>query len=229
MLAAFRFLNGLVIASLTLGPAMIGDMFKQEERGAAMAALYMGPLLGPVAAPIIGGFFANAEGWRWTFWLISIAVAVVQIPSFIFMRETNTGRLQLRGSAGAQDGQREKKSRIITQAILRPLKFLLLSPVVLTLSIYVAVVYGYLYIILTTLTTTLESVYGFSEWSSGLSYLGLGMMYIVFLISDTDQVQVSAWWLGSSCVGLPRTLTSRKREHKLLQSTDYHQWSLEAF
>ncbi|MCJ1377245.1 hypothetical protein MMC17_000337 [Xylographa soralifera] len=182
MLAAFRFLNGLVIASLTLGPAMIGDMFKQEERGAAMAVLFMGPLLGPVAAPIIGGFLANAEGWRWTFWLISIAVAVILIPSFIFMRETNKSRLQLHGSAAAQYGQRERKTYIFTQAILQPLKFLLLSPVVLTLSIYVAIVYGYLYIILTTLTTALESIYGFNEWSSGLSYLGLGIGMVAGVI-----------------------------------------------
>ncbi|MCJ1404639.1 hypothetical protein MMC11_007865 [Xylographa trunciseda] len=182
MLTAFRFLNGLVIASLTMGPAMIGDMFKQEERGAAMAVLYMGPLLGPVVAPIIGGFLANAKGWRWTFWLISMAVAVIQIPSFIFMRETNTGRLQPRGSAGAHKGPREKNTHIITQAILRPFKFLFLCPVVLILSIYVAIVYGYLYIILTTLTTTLETIYGFSEWSSGLSYLGLGIGMVAGVI-----------------------------------------------
>lgn len=39
-----------------------------------MAIFAMGPLMGPVIGPVAGGYLAQAAGWRWTFWLITIAV-----------------------------------------------------------------------------------------------------------------------------------------------------------
>jgi len=74
MLVAFRFLNGVTVASLTLGPGIVGGMFIQDTRGRPMAALTLPRLLGPVAAPIIGGYLTEAKEWRWTFWLITIAM-----------------------------------------------------------------------------------------------------------------------------------------------------------
>ena len=53
-----------------------------------MAILYIGPIIGPVTAPIFGGFLAQVKGWRWTFWLIAVSVAAVQVPSIIIMAET---------------------------------------------------------------------------------------------------------------------------------------------
>ena len=176
MLVAFRFLNGLSVASLSLGPAIVGDMFKKEERGSAMAVLYLGPLIGPVTAPIIGGFLAQAKGWRWTFWLIAISVGAVQTPSLILMRESYKNKI-LRAkllNLRRDKGLRDDKSVIFKRAIVRPIRFLMFSPVVMCLSLYSALIYGYLYIILTTITTVFESNYGFQESTSGLVYLGIG-------------------------------------------------------
>ena len=177
MLIAFRFLNGSSISSICLGPALVSDMFVQEQRGTPLAVLYIGPLLGPVAAPIIGGFLAETEGWRWTFWIIAIAVGGIQIPSFLLMRETYRPKLLQRYSTslGAQQGESKSHLSVFNLALLRPWKLLLLSPVILTLSFYAAAVYGYLYIVLTTLTETFEKSYHFKESSSGLAYLGIGL------------------------------------------------------
>lgn len=40
-----------------------------------MAIFGAGPMMGPVAGPIIGGFLSQAKGWRWVFWLLSILVS----------------------------------------------------------------------------------------------------------------------------------------------------------
>ena len=88
MLVGLRFLNGLSIASIAHGPAIVRDMFTKEQRGSAMAILYIGPIIGPVSAPIFGGFLAQVKGWRWTFWLIAVSVAAVQVPSIVIMAET---------------------------------------------------------------------------------------------------------------------------------------------
>jgi multidrug resistance protein len=58
MLIAFRFLAGTVGATvLTIGGGTVADLFKAEERGAAMALWSVGPLLGPVIGPIAGKLY----------------------------------------------------------------------------------------------------------------------------------------------------------------------------
>ena len=61
------------------------------------------------------------------------------------------------------------------RAIIRPTKMLFLSPIVATLSVYMAIVYGYLYLLFTTLTLVFERDYGFSQGTVGLTYLGIGL------------------------------------------------------
>lgn len=60
------------------------------------------------------------------------------------------------------------------QAILRPLSMLVFSPVILLFSLYIALVYGYLYLLITTIPNVFTSNYDFSTGSVGLVYLGLG-------------------------------------------------------
>jgi multidrug resistance protein len=77
-LLAFRLLAGIAgSCPLTLGAGSIADLFVPEERGAAMSIYSMGPLMGPVVGPIAGGYLAEAAGWRWIFWAISMAVSIL--------------------------------------------------------------------------------------------------------------------------------------------------------
>lgn len=64
---------------------------------------------------------------------------------------------------------------IFSRAIFRPVKMLLFQPVVFILSLYMAVVYGYLYLLFTTITALYTLEYHFGEGIVGLSYLGLGV------------------------------------------------------
>ena len=59
-------------------------------------------------------------------------------------------------------------------AIRRPLTMLIFSPIILVASIYIALVFGYQYLLITTIPTVFTTVYGFSTSSVGLVYLGLG-------------------------------------------------------
>jgi multidrug resistance protein len=76
MLTGFRFLAGFAgSAPICVGGGTIADLIAQEHRGAAMAAFGLGPMLGPIIGPIAGGYLAQAEGWKWVFWVIAIAVS----------------------------------------------------------------------------------------------------------------------------------------------------------
>lgn len=68
-------------------------------------------------------------------------------------------------------------------SIVRPTKMLIFSPIVFLLSFFVAVVYGYLYLLFTTITMVFEGQYGFSQGSVGLTYLGIGIGSIIGLFA----------------------------------------------
>lgn len=68
------------------------------------------------------------------------------------------------------------------RAIVRPTKMLLFSPIVLVLSIYMAIVYGYLYLLFTTIGLVFEETYHFSQGSVGLSFLGIGIGSMIGLV-----------------------------------------------
>ena len=63
------------------------------------------------------------------------------------------------------------------------MKMLIFSPIVLTLSLYMAVVYGYLYLLFTTITEVYEVQYHFSAGSVGLTYLGIGVGSLIGVIT----------------------------------------------
>jgi multidrug resistance protein len=76
MLLAARFLSGFTgVATITNGSGTIADMMPREERGRAVAIWSVGTILGPMVGPIIGGYVTEAYGWRWMFWILSMAVS----------------------------------------------------------------------------------------------------------------------------------------------------------
>lgn len=186
VLIVFRFLAGCAGGAPTsLGGASIGDMFPRDQRGIAMAIWGMGPLLGPIVGPIIGGFIAANAGWRWAFWLEAIIAGVTFIGGFILLQETypvviledKTKRII------KETGDKSKVSALhhkddawvhFTNTIIRPLKMLFFSPIVFLLSVYYAVLFGYLYLFIATFPTTFSVQYHFSISLTGLAYLGLG-------------------------------------------------------
>jgi hypothetical protein len=117
-------------------------------------------------------------------------MGITTLLCFIFWRETyapvilgrkaerlrkETGNMLLRTKYDV--GQ--SRSTQFSRAIGRVLKILAYSPIVLALAIYVGLASSYFYLLFTTLTPIYESVYGFSPSVSGLSYIGVGIGFIL--------------------------------------------------
>ena len=82
MLMAFRLLMGLAgVVPVTIGSGSIADIMPIEQRGRAMSAWALGPLLGPCVGPVAGGYLIEAAGWRWVYWLIIIVVRLPHLAS----------------------------------------------------------------------------------------------------------------------------------------------------
>ncbi|KAI9701458.1 MAG: hypothetical protein M1836_001513 [Candelina mexicana] len=204
MLIGFRFLAGCVgSAPITIGGGTISDIMHEEQRGKAMAIFVMGPVLGPSISPVIGGFLAEAAGWRWDLWLLAILLGALTISVFVFLMETYTPELlrrkakRLRVQTGDLRWTPKIKvdlppGQLLLRAVTRPTKLLLFSPIVLALALFMAVVYSYLYILFTTFPTVFQTTYGFSIGTVGLVYLGLGigLTFGTLYIGKTSDLQM---------------------------------------
>lgn len=71
---------------------------------------------------------------------------------------------------------------IFKRAIIRPFKLLFLSPIVAIMSVYVALVYAYLYFFFTTMSTVFRDQYHWRNEILGLSFTGLGVGSIISVI-----------------------------------------------
>jgi len=81
------------------------------------------------------------------------------------------------------------KTQFVIQNLVRPWKLFIFSPIVTAMCIYIAVMYGLLYILFTTFTFVFQDVYNFSTSSAGLSFLGSGvgtLMGLVFVGGLSD-------------------------------------------
>lgn len=67
-------------------------------------------------------------------------------------------------------------------SIIRPFKMLLFSPILLFLSLFMAIIYGYLYLLFTTFTEIFTQQYHFTIGVTGLAYLGIGIGNLIGLI-----------------------------------------------
>ncbi|OKL62600.1 hypothetical protein UA08_01671 [Talaromyces atroroseus] len=197
MLIVFRFLAGCAgAAPMAIGGGTIADMFPPSQRGHALSMYTLGPVAGPAIGPIAGGFLAETEGWRWIFWVLTIASGAIAVAIVLFSRETHaptllnrkvkklqkeTGNMMLRSKLDTGI----PSSEILKRAIVRPTKLLLLSPICVLLSVATAVVYGNLYLMLTTFPMVFETTYGFSTGISGLAYIGIGLGNIIGLLTFT--------------------------------------------
>ncbi|KAF9235761.1 MFS polyamine transporter [Melanogaster broomeanus] len=193
-LLAFRFLAGLGgSAPLAIGGGVLGDCWKPEERGQAAALYSLAPFLGPVIGPITGAWIAEYSTWRWVFWSTSIADGVVQILGMLFLQESNICPLLLERKAKkirqAMDEEKvshrevrtvfEAQGRtwqaILTKALVRPFVMFYHEPILQLLGVYMAYLYGMLYLVLTTIPTMFEGAYNEPVGTAGLHYLALGI------------------------------------------------------
>ncbi|THH06070.1 hypothetical protein EW145_g4340 [Phellinidium pouzarii] len=192
-LLAFRFLSGLGgSAPLAVGGAVLGDCWHTEERGQAIALYSLAPLLGPAFGPLCGAWVAQRSTWRWVFWSTSIADGVVQIFGLYFLTETFAPLLlerkayKLRKELGMAKTDKSRVTtalqdldnswkQIMSKAIVRPFALFAHEPIIQLLGVYMAFVYGLIYLILTTIPSIFQGIYGESVGIAGLHYIALGL------------------------------------------------------
>ncbi|KAF5364690.1 hypothetical protein D9758_005621 [Tetrapyrgos nigripes] len=187
-LLVFRFLAGFGgAAPQSLGGGVIGDLWSPEERAMAMSIYSLAPLVGPATGPLVGGWIALKSKWQWVFWSVSIADAILQVVGFIFLRETYAPELLKRKARSLRKltGKTNIRSTferldrhwtvVMGRGMLKPFRFLLTEPIVQVFALYMAVLYGVLYLSLTTFVKVFTDQYGENSGIAGIHYLAIAL------------------------------------------------------
>ncbi|KAI0161540.1 major facilitator superfamily transporter [Xylariaceae sp. FL1272] len=182
-----RFFSGFFGASpLAVVAAVFSDMFSNATRGVAITVFSMAVFTSPLLAPFIGGFIVESYlGWRWTMYISAILGFVAFGLDLFFLEETyppvilvqKAADLRRRtGNWGIHAKQEEIEvdfGELIEKNFSRPMRLLFLEPIVTLLSVYMAFIYGLLYLFLTAYPLVFEGVHHFNSGLSGLTFFGM--------------------------------------------------------
>ncbi|ETN43820.1 uncharacterized protein HMPREF1541_11144 [Cyphellophora europaea CBS 101466] len=188
MLLAFRFITGFIGSpSLATGGASIADMYSPAKRTYGIAVWGIGAVLGPTMGPLVGGFAAEAKGWTWTIWELMWLSGFCLVLLFFTMPETSSANIlyrrtrRLRKLTGNDKlicepelvGETMTRGEIIKMVLVRPFTLGFLEPICFALNMYIALIYGLLYIWFESFPIVFVEIYGFSLGTEGLAFLGI--------------------------------------------------------
>lgn len=213
---------------LAVVAAVFSDMFDNRTRGLAVTVFSMTVFTGPLLAPFIGGFTVMNKhmGWRWTEYIAALMGFLALGLNVLFLEESyppvvlvqKASELRRRtlnwGIHAKQEEIEVDFSELITKNFSRPLRLLFTEPIVLLLSIYMAFIYGLLYLFLTAYPIVFQQIHGFNPGVGGLPYFGMvfGMMsaglYIVITqksyakkLAANNNVTIPEWRLPPAIAG----------------------------
>ncbi|KAJ7118564.1 major facilitator superfamily domain-containing protein [Mycena crocata] len=191
-LLAFRFLVGFSgSAPIACGGGVISDLFSERDRAAAMAIYSLGPLIGPVVGPIAGGFVAEKIGIKYVFIIVAGLGGIASIVGLPILRETYSPILRLDIAKKSADPEKAAQNHPVLLSehtsklhylwinLSRPAILLFGSLVCFMLSLYMAFMYGIYYLMFTTFSTLFKDTYGFNTGIGGLTYIGLGVGFLL--------------------------------------------------
>ena len=202
MLIVFRTFSGGAAASVqAVGAGTIADIWEVKERGRAMGIFYLGPLCGPLFAPILGGVLAEELGWRSTQWFLVIYGSMTLLVLVFVLPETLRSKTLAAASLPASTPEKRptgnlkrvsttqsvaEKSKSVASHLRRifvdPFSILLylrFLPVALTVY-YASITFAFLYFLNISIQKTFSSApYNYSTLVVGLLYIPSSVGYML--------------------------------------------------
>lgn len=125
---------------------------------------------------MVSGFITQYTSWRWNFWVVFIIATIIYFIILVSLPETYAPRLLERKIARAGlNNTREPRFTRFTQSLRRPWIMLFTEPILFALSLYMAFIYGVLYLDFTAYPVVFQTARGWSLSISGFSFSGIGV------------------------------------------------------
>jgi MFS family permease len=151
-----------------------------------MSIFAAAPFLGPSLGPIIGGFLGETAGWRWLMgfmaafsglaWFLGFAsVPETYAPVLLRRRAERLSKITGKVYRSRVDIDRGSVSlgEAMRTSLIRPWILLTREPIVLLLSIYMAIIYGTLYMLFAAYPIVYTQGRHWSQGIGGLAFIGV--------------------------------------------------------
>ncbi|KAL8654962.1 MAG: hypothetical protein Q9226_003229 [Calogaya cf. arnoldii] len=194
-LVLMRFIKGSFGSSLLANAGgVVADIFEPKRRGLGIIVFFTEPLLGPVLGPVFGGLISQHAGFQWLegfltllsgiLWvMVSLTVPETYTPMLLERRAQRLTRLTGKYHVSKLNRSKEKSLWLILKvALTRPWVLLFREPIVLLLSIYMAILYGTLYLFFAAFPIVFKQQRGWDETHTGLAFLGIGVGVIIGIV-----------------------------------------------
>ncbi|KAJ5911393.1 Citrinin biosynthesis cluster MFS transporter mrr1 [Penicillium subrubescens] len=179
---------------ISTAPGMVADLVDDDHRALAFSIWSIGPLNGPVLGPVIGGFVTQYLGWRWMCWIALILSAVALVLAII-LKETYAPTLLQKKAARLRKetedsrwwsryDQKASLHEILALNLSRPFVMAVTEPICIFWNIYIAIVYGILYLCFTAYPIVFQNIRGWDLGFSGLAFLGIGVGVLVTIACE---------------------------------------------
>ncbi|KJX93934.1 caffeine resistance protein 5 [Zymoseptoria brevis] len=197
MLLAFRFLTGFFGSPvLATGGASLADIWSPRKRAYSVSIWGIAAVSGPTLGPVVGGFAVQyapvgfggfTAPWTWPIWMLMWLSAGCFVFLFFFFPETSANNILLRRTkrlrkltgndkltCESEIQSKEMSTKdIVMMSLVRPFTLNFLEPMVFMLNLYIALIYGLLYIWFESFPIVFVQIYGFSLSQEGLAFLGI--------------------------------------------------------
>ncbi|OCK83166.1 MFS general substrate transporter [Lepidopterella palustris CBS 459.81] len=179
---------------LANAPGTISDIVNEEYRALAFSAWSIGPMNGPVIGPLIGGFVYEYMGWRWTNWVVMIASGVsfcmmcligeTYAPAILRTKAARKRKETGNDKWHSRYDEKKKFWPMLRENLTRPVSMAVNEPICVFWNIYIAVIYGILYLCFVAYPIVFSGLRGWSPGITGLSYSGLGIGGLITICSE---------------------------------------------
>lgn len=192
-----RFFSGFVSAApLAIVAACFADIWNALDRGISISVFSGTVFLAPILSPVVGAFIVDSYlGWRWTMYITGIMSSLSLVLLVLFFEESYHPMIlakkaaEMRKKTGnwgiyaPHEAVELNINEIVSKNILRPLRMLIVEPILLLLTLYTAFIYGLLYMLLEAYPIVFGEKYGMTGGVSQLPYLGLIVGMLISMAS----------------------------------------------
>jgi len=181
-------------AMISNAPGTVSDISKEDYRALAFSIWSLGPMNGPVFGPLVGGFVFQALGWRWTNWVVMIGSGASWFMVFLIPETYKPAILRAKSAKKRKETSDpryysrydEKKAfwPLLRENLYRPLSMAVNEPICIFWDVYIALVYGVLYLCFVSYPIVFGELRGWSPGLVGLGYMGIGIGGVITIASE---------------------------------------------
>ncbi|KAI0478082.1 major facilitator superfamily domain-containing protein [Xylaria cf. heliscus] len=184
-LCVLRFFAGFAYGpSLSIGVGFLAETYTPAERGIPSLIYILSPFLGPGLGPVLGVFLVDRKGWRWTQYTLvffsAFSLICVLVGSESYHPTLQRRRMKQLGLKPPDNIPfLVTLKKFLTTGLLRPLHMMFTEPIVGLLCLYIAFVFGVLFLFFGAFFLLFETVYHFTLVQSGLVFLGIALGCVI--------------------------------------------------